>query len=193
MDPNARLALIPRPVAIHSDWPGVSEGPPRRSRVRWTADVRTGLGVGPRSVVPSGPPWRLGVSKPPSPKEGSRMKLGVPPFSWTPERLACLGRAGGWCSCPSRGITVSRIRPPFVVTRSRWFTRAAARSGRHPATPRTRAVSTRASPSAQSHDAGNFRSLNHAITSRATSIRTRALPPLTTPFSVFEAMPVRTA
>ena len=26
------------------------------------------LGVGPKSVVPSGPPWRLGVSKPPAPR-----------------------------------------------------------------------------------------------------------------------------
>jgi hypothetical protein len=33
---------------------------------------------------------------------------GVPPLSWTPERLARLGRAGGWCSCQSGGSTRSR-------------------------------------------------------------------------------------
>jgi DNA-directed RNA polymerase specialized sigma24 family protein len=30
---------------------------------------RVSLDVVPSSVIPSGPPWRLGVSKPPSPKE----------------------------------------------------------------------------------------------------------------------------
>jgi hypothetical protein len=29
---------------------------------------RLGLVVGPKSVIPSGPPWRLGVSKPPAPR-----------------------------------------------------------------------------------------------------------------------------
>ena len=31
--------------------------------------IAAALAVGPKSVVPSGPPWRLGVSKPPSCKE----------------------------------------------------------------------------------------------------------------------------
>ncbi len=55
---------------------------------------------------------------------------GVPPLSWTPERLARLGRAGGWCSCQSGGSTPSRIRRRFGVTRSRWSVRVAVRSGR---------------------------------------------------------------
>jgi hypothetical protein len=56
-------------------------------------------------------------------------KRGVPPVSWTPERLARLGQAGGWCACQSEGSTARRIRPRSVVTRSSWSGRVAVRSG----------------------------------------------------------------
>jgi hypothetical protein len=65
------------------------------------------------------------------------------------------------------------------------------RSARHPSASSAAAVASRASPSATSHDAGSCRSSNHAITSRTVSASTAA--ELTTPFSVFDATPVRTA
>lgn len=66
-----RLPTARRTVPLSVWRQGAIDGVHRPAR----AEARAGrlhvrsLGVSPRSVVPSGPPWRLGVSEPLSPKE----------------------------------------------------------------------------------------------------------------------------